>query len=322
MADPESVRVHSLAVGQVAEWLVWTRLVATSGGDLHVFLPLDDRGIDGIVHRISTDSYARLQVKGRSVHRDRGLKFQVREDELVDNRAVVVAVDLDLGAVQLKPYALVVPAPAFRNLAHRYVDKDRIAYDAEVTLPPRADSRWAPWCVPVDDIGTRLLPVGQVPAAGRAHDAIAAKRLGYRAEMELLRRAADSTRLNVFKAFPDLEPNEYLMYDVQTRGLVGIQVKSVTFQDGANEAQVSVYRPALRPSRHTWFVIFLEEDGETMFMDHCAVMPSTLVAEYLAGNVMHGKLAVTRGLTGRLQRWRVPVAQLGARLAELTAAHE
>ena len=163
-------------------------------GDLHVFLPLDDRGVDGIVHRISTDAYARLQVKGRTVHRDRGLKIQVREDELVDDRAVVVAVDLDLAAVQLKPYALVVDVPAFRQLAHRYVDKDRISYDAEVTLPPPAGSPWAPWCVPVDEIGDRLLPPGRVPAVGRKHDAIAAKRLGYRAEMELLRRAADSSQ--------------------------------------------------------------------------------------------------------------------------------
>ena len=56
-----SSHLHNLAVGQVAEWMVWTRLVTTSGGDLHVFLPLDDRGVDGIVHRISTDTYARLQ---------------------------------------------------------------------------------------------------------------------------------------------------------------------------------------------------------------------------------------------------------------------
>jgi hypothetical protein len=36
-------RLHHLAVGQVAEWQVWSRLVATSGGDLHIFLPIEDR---------------------------------------------------------------------------------------------------------------------------------------------------------------------------------------------------------------------------------------------------------------------------------------
>lgn len=60
MAEPQPVhaRAYDLAIGQIAEWLVWTQLVATSLGDLHVFLPLKDQGIDGIVHRTSTDEYA------------------------------------------------------------------------------------------------------------------------------------------------------------------------------------------------------------------------------------------------------------------------
>jgi hypothetical protein len=313
------VRVHSLAVGQVAEWLVWTRLVATSGGDLHVFLPLDDRGVDGIVHRISTDSFARVQVKGRSVQRYRGIEVQVREDELADDRAVVVAVDVDLPTARLGAYALVVDVPAFRDLAHRHVDRDRVAYDAEVTMPPPPGSPWAPWCVTVDEIGGRLLPPAAVPAAAVPHDAVAGKRLGYRAEMEFLRRAADCERLNVFKAFPDLEPNEYLLYDIESREIAGIQVKSVTFPAGAGEAQVSVYRPALRPSPLTWFVIFLEDEGETAFLPHRAVVPSQVVAEYLSGRGIGGKLTITRGLTGRLAQWRVPLTELGVRLAELTA---
>jgi hypothetical protein len=124
--EPElgPVRVRNLSVGQVAEWLVWTRLVATSGGDLHVFLPLDDRGIDGIVHRISTDGFARVQVKGRSVHQYRGIEIQVRADELVDDRAVVVAVDVDLAKVQLGAYALAVDVPAFRHVPGRGIFPD------------------------------------------------------------------------------------------------------------------------------------------------------------------------------------------------------
>src|SRR5665213_107354 len=110
--EVEPVRVRNLSVGQVAEWLVCTRLVATSGGDLYVFLPLDDRGVDGIAHRISTDGFARVQVKGRSGHRYRGIEIQVRADELVDDRAVVVAVEVDLPNVQLGEYALVADVPA------------------------------------------------------------------------------------------------------------------------------------------------------------------------------------------------------------------
>jgi hypothetical protein len=319
--EPElgPVRVRNLSVGQVAEWLVWTRLVATSGGDLHVFLPLDDRGVDGIVHRISTDGFARVQVKGWSAHRYRGIEIQVRADELVDDRAVVVAVDVGLAEVQLGAYALAVDVPAFRELAHRHVDSDGVAYDAEVTMPPPAGSPWAPWCVPIDEIGDRLIPPGAEPSIGRPSDAVASKRLGYRAEMEFLRRAADCVRLNVFKAFPDLEPNEYLLYDIASREITGIQVKSVTFRGGAGKATVNVYRPALRPSPVTWFVIFLEDEGETSFLPHCAVVPSEVVAADLVGRGVHGTMSITRGLTGRMAEWRVPLADLGVRLGELTA---
>ena len=65
----------------------------------------------------------------------------------------------------------------------------------------------------------------------------------------------------MFKAFPDLEPNECPLYDIASREIAGIQVKSVTFRAGASEAMVSVYRPALRPSPLTWFVILLEDEA-------------------------------------------------------------
>jgi hypothetical protein len=320
--EPELGRVpaRNLSVGQVGEWLVWTHLAATSGGDLHTFLPLDDRGIDGIVHRLSTDRFARVQVKGRAVHEYRGLHFQVLEDELADDRSAVVAVLVDLAGVQLGEYALVVPAPVFRELAHRHVDSDRVAYDATVRFPPPSDSPWAPWCGHLSEMGERLLPPAPAAAeAVRHRDVAAAKRMGYRAEMELLRRAADCQRLNVFKAFPDLEPNEYVLYDIVSRELAGIQVKSVTFRPGVNDAHLTVYRPALRPSPLTWFVIFLEEEGQMQFMPHCAVVPSEVVARHLSSRGEHGDLDITRGLTGRMAEWRVPLADLGTRLGELTA---
>jgi hypothetical protein len=317
-------RAYKSSVGQVAEWLVWTHLVASSGGDLHVFLPLKDQGIDGIVHRISTDEYARVQVKGR-VPRLHALEVMVQANELADDLATVVAVETREGNAALGAIALVVSAPDFRRLAHRYETAGAGAvYQAAIPLPAPADSPWAPRLVPPREMGERLVPSrGERITSQLAvpPDWVAAGRLGLRAEMELLRRAADCGRLNAFKAFPDLEPNEYLIYDVATREIAGIQVKSVSFAAGANEAQVSVYRPALRPSAVTWFVILLEDEGETAFLPHCAVVPSKVVARYLAGNEAHGKLAITRLLTGRLARWRFPLTELGARLAELTSPH-
>jgi len=57
---------QTLAAGQVAEFKVWSELVRQSAGDLHVFLPLRDMGIDAVIHRLSDGAYIPVQVKGRS----------------------------------------------------------------------------------------------------------------------------------------------------------------------------------------------------------------------------------------------------------------
>ena len=321
-ADAPRPAVYNLAVGQVAEFSIWTRLIASSGGDLHVFLPLEDRGIDAIVHRISTDTYCPLQVKGHTVHPLHGIALQVTAGELVDDRAVVVGVDVAMAQASVGTLALAVPAPTFRELAQRNVTRGgEVLYEAQMSLPPPPGSPWAPWCVALETLGERLLPRAAVPALPPVMvpaEWFAARRRGFRAEMEVLRRAADADALNVFKAFPDLEPNEYLAYHVETRRITGVQVKALSFRPGATEAQVSVYRPALRPSPRTWFVILLADQGATAFLPDCLVIPSTVVAQELAGQTGdEGRLWVTRAVTGRLAPWRVELARLGERLATL-----
>jgi hypothetical protein len=53
--------------GQIAEFLVWTALLASS--PVHVLLPLRDQGIDGIVPIPGTDIAAAIQVKSRHLLR-------------------------------------------------------------------------------------------------------------------------------------------------------------------------------------------------------------------------------------------------------------
>jgi hypothetical protein len=54
------------AIGQTAEFLVWAALIEQSGGGLHVFLPMLDRGIDALVHRLRNGAYIALQVKAKT----------------------------------------------------------------------------------------------------------------------------------------------------------------------------------------------------------------------------------------------------------------
>ena len=59
-------RQEASASGQVFEFRLWALLVEQSRGGLHVFLPLADRGIDALVHRLSDGTYFRVQARGRS----------------------------------------------------------------------------------------------------------------------------------------------------------------------------------------------------------------------------------------------------------------
>ena len=98
-----------------------------------------------------------------------------------------------------------------------------------------------------------------------------------------------------------------------------MQVKAVTLGD-REDTSVNVFRPALRPSPTTWFVVFSAHDEGSAFDEVCAVVPSQVVADHLAGQGPEGKLSVSRGFGGRLAPWRVPVAGLGDRLAEVAAS--
>jgi hypothetical protein len=48
----------------VAEFKVWAETVRQSMGGLHLFLPLRDMGIDGVLHRLSDGVYTPVRVDG------------------------------------------------------------------------------------------------------------------------------------------------------------------------------------------------------------------------------------------------------------------
>src|SRR5438105_4900608 len=81
---------ESDAIGQTGEFLVWARLVSQSGGGLHVFLPLLDRGIDGLIHRLDDGAYLAVQVKTKSVVTHAEAPIAVYENHLCtpDHRVI------------------------------------------------------------------------------------------------------------------------------------------------------------------------------------------------------------------------------------------
>ncbi|HEY8633462.1 MAG TPA: hypothetical protein VIO34_00675 [Candidatus Dormibacteraeota bacterium] len=58
-------RDEASASGQVFEFRVWAALTEQSRGSLHLFLPLTDRGVDGLVHRLTDGVYIPVLLDGK-----------------------------------------------------------------------------------------------------------------------------------------------------------------------------------------------------------------------------------------------------------------
>src|SRR6202165_89982 len=97
-------RNEASASGQVFEFRVWAALTEQSRGALHVFLPLTDRGVDGLVHRLTDATYIPVQAKGRSALMDGEVHLVVWADSLAHDEVMIVSgllVDGGLGATML-----------------------------------------------------------------------------------------------------------------------------------------------------------------------------------------------------------------------------
>ena len=159
---------QTLAAGQVAEFKVWGELVRQSRGGLHVFLPLRDRGIDGVLHRLGDGEYIAIQVKGRTSLTPAGqVHITVTATSLVDDDALIVGTLVD--GPELGEFVLVVSEADFRRLAAHDVVEGREYLTAAFELHRGGESRWAPFLVPRDDLSARI-GASRAPAAPRPHE--------------------------------------------------------------------------------------------------------------------------------------------------------
>src|SRR5260370_15737735 len=248
---------RTLAAGQVAEFKVWAELVRQSMGGLHVFLPLRDMGIDGVVHRGADGTCAEIQVKDRTELTPAGqVHITVTASSLRNEDALVVGVLVD--GEQLGPVALVVPESKFRALAAHDVVDGREYLTAAFELHEGGRSRWAPFLVPIGRLAERfggsveLLPE---PAPG---DVISLDRgrEGFLGESEVIRRLAEADSLNLFRPFPDLETVEVLALHVKTRRVLGMQGKTGGWDRGHAGDRVYFPRSRFRACLRTHLCVF------------------------------------------------------------------
>jgi hypothetical protein len=321
-------RDEASASGQVFEFRVWAALTEQSRGSLHPFLPLTDRGIDGLVHRLTDGAYIPVQAKGRSALMGGEVHLVVWADSLVHDDVVIVSgliVDGGLG-----PMMLVVPASEFRHLAELSHTGGRAIYSMGFGMRPRSDSRWLPWLVPPDRLSERFGIGAGIKGIGT--EAVVAEPapswrsdLGFLGESEVNRRLAESAELNLFRPFPDLETAELGVLHLQSRRVLGIQVKTVGVDATRPSATVAVRALSFRPAPTTHFVVLAWVREEGRFHDECLLIPSEELAA-IAGKDVYGHLKFEfhpgSKTQERLDEFRCPTASLPKAIAALLSPHK
>ncbi len=314
---------QTLAAGQVAEFKVWAELVRQSRGGLHVFLPLRDMGIDGVVHRLIDGAYTPVQVKGRTELTSTGqVHITITASSLRDDGALVVGVLVE--EEQLGRMVLVVPESKFRELASQDVVDGREYLTAAFEMHGGGKSRWAPFLVERERLAERF---GSAAVLIREPDesellGIDRGREGFLGEMEVIRRMAEAETLNLFRPFPDLETVEVLARHVESGRFLGLQVKTAGWDREHAEERVYMRRSSFAPFPTTYVCVLMWDRSAARFGDDCLLIPSEdmvglvrveaewLVLEVQPGSAHHRRLDV----------YRTELALLGRSVEGLLAA--
>ncbi len=276
-----SDRHNNLAPGQALEFEIWSELIKQSQAALHVFLPLLDRGLDAVLHRFTDGRYIPIQVKGRSQLVKRMVQIVVKADSLVDDAALLIgALSLDTDS-QL---ALIVDELTFKRLATHGVSYGQEVYEAAFSMHP-GRSRWRPYLVPRAQLAERILGMAASEALQQVDPDLLKPSerhhawLGFLGEAEVVRRLAESSRLDLFRPFPDLEMVDLLARDNVTRNFAGLQVKAATVTPAHGEAQFHVRKSTLSRTANTWLVCLAWWQKATAFDSECLVIPATEIAK-------------------------------------------
>jgi hypothetical protein len=302
------------------EFRVWTELIQQSHGALHVFLPLLDRGLDAVVHRLTDGEYIPLQVKGKSQAVNGFVEIVVPATELVDDRALIVAGLLTAEGLGSK--LLVVDEETFKRHAAQSEVQGVEVYSAAFSMES-ATSHWRPYLVPRERLAERLMgsPL-PVPALELGDEKLLppidryARWLGFLGESEVVRRLAENPELDVFRPFPDLEMVEVLARSRITHRYCGLQVKTgVPGERG--EARIAIRKATLVPAANTYLAALAWMAEQQQFSDEFLLVPTIDLAGIAVDDGVYLFLNFhphSKERT-RLDPYRRPVSSLG-QLAE------
>ncbi|GAC1641564.1 MAG: hypothetical protein NVS9B11_09190 [Candidatus Dormibacteraceae bacterium] len=301
------------AIGQAVEFLVWASLITQSGGRLHVFLPLLDRGIDAVIHRLEDGAYLALQVKGKTVTSRTEAPIAVYENHLFTPDQLVIGVHLD--GDRLGPFVFVADAATLKEKAGRIVDRGRVLLVADMPLRPTPGHKWTEDLVPLEGIAERLGAGGPEPlTVVQAEPPSDEDRVtGFWGELEVIRRAARLEDCGLFRPFPDNETAEVLVRRLATGATIGIQVKTGGLKEPNGRFSILVLRSSFVAAPTTFVVALAWVVSEGRFHENCLVIPSEVLpsisASVGANYELHFRPAGS-SQPSRLDRYRVSLESL------------
>jgi hypothetical protein len=306
-------RDETPALGQVLEFLVWAELGRQSAGLLHVFLPLLDRGLDALVHRLSDGDWIPLQVKGSSEVVSGRVWLRLRSASLVRGSLVVGAW---LDGDRLGSTLLVIDDESLRRVATPSTEGEVPVLDLDFPAALDAGDPLAPYLVARDELGRRLGVPGP-PALPPLE--LGARSEGLLGELEVLRALAEEEELELHRPFPDLETAEIAVRHSGSGRVLGLQVKTIAVARGERGAVV-VKRRSFRPAPDVFVVALAWLPAEGRFHEECLLIPSLEVPSvgYEDGEwwLIHFHPGSTRA--GVTAPYRRPLAGLARELTRLT----
>jgi hypothetical protein len=282
-----------------------------------VFLPPADRGVDALVHRLSDGKYFEVQAKCRSTLQDGEIHLVVWAESLIHDELVIVAGLVVEGG--LGPMVLVVPAADFKRLARMTSNDSKPVYSMEFGMRPRSDSRWLPWLVPAERLaerfGVSVERLEELPAQVRPQWR---SDVGFLGESEVARLLAEDGELNLFRPFPDSETAELAVLHLDTRRVIGLQVKTVDVNANRLRATVNVYGPSFRPAPSTHILVLAWHRDEERFHTDGLLIPSVELRA-IAHDDGHGHLSFD-WRPDVLDKYRLAMNNLRTRVRGLVSA--
>jgi hypothetical protein len=265
------------STGQIIEYLVWINLMAGATRPVHVFLPLDDRGVDGILRRPDDDSMVALQVKGVTKPRSEPyLNIDVLDESLDDNGVRYVLTLADPGGLTLHDTCLVLDAATIRKHGvpgHTHMGRH---HKVDTVLPPPPTSPYAPYATSTRNLADHLLPqLTTPPTPTHPPDEGYERRewMGNLAEVEVMRLLSGEPSHNVFKSFPDIELVEYITRDQTTGALTAIQVKCVRLDTATSHGIFHIRASSIDHAPNTMAIVLGWREDLQDFDDQALLFP-------------------------------------------------